>query len=140
MTGIIQRNCKGLRAIYEEVRFLMNRFQISCICLQEVMLENIKYNLGREYEFYTTIPPSQRSKRGATVSIINEMTRKKLNIRTTLQVVALEVYMTGKRKRRICLIYLSPIDSGGYERSHGAAPSTYNTSGSLQCRQPTMGK
>ena len=42
MTGIIQRNCKGLRAIYEEVRFLMNRFQIFCICLQEVILENIQ--------------------------------------------------------------------------------------------------
>ena len=26
------------------------------------MLENVKYNLGREYQFYATIPRNQRSK------------------------------------------------------------------------------
>ena len=27
------------------------------------MLENVKYNLGREYKFYATIPPDQRKQR-----------------------------------------------------------------------------
>ena len=54
---------------------------------------NGKYILGREYKFYAIIPQGQRSNEGMT-----------------LQVVDLEVYMTGKRKRMICSIYLPPTD------------------------------
>ena len=52
MTKIIQWNCKGLRARHEEFQLLMNRYQPSCIFLQDVMLENDKYSLGKEYEYY----------------------------------------------------------------------------------------
>ena len=31
-------------------------------------------------------------------------------------------------------------DRGGYERSHGAAPSTFDTAWRLHCTQSTMGK
>ena len=51
MSKIVQWNSKGLKARHKEVQLLMNRFQPSCMCLQEVMLENVKYNLGREYKF-----------------------------------------------------------------------------------------
>ena len=71
MTTIIWWNCKGLRARHEEVRLLMNRFQSSCICLQEVMLENVEFNLVREYGFYETFHPGQRDKRGAPIAIKN---------------------------------------------------------------------
>ena len=47
----------------------MNRFQPFSICLQEVMLENVKHNLGRKYELYATIPSCQRSKGWAAVEI-----------------------------------------------------------------------
>ena len=33
------------------------------------MLENVKYNLGNEYEFYATIPSGQRSKGGTAVAV-----------------------------------------------------------------------
>ena len=74
------------------------------------MLENVKYNLRREYEFYATIPPSQRSKGRTAVTIKKEIAYKRLNIRTILYLVALEVYMAGKSKRKICSIYLLPTD------------------------------
>ena len=57
------------------------------------MLENVKYNLGREYKFYATIPLGQRSKRGTAVAIIKEIAHKRLN-----KAVALEVYMAEKGK------------------------------------------
>ena len=47
----------------------MNKFQPSCTCLQEVMLDNVKYNLGREYEFYATIALGQINKEGTAVAI-----------------------------------------------------------------------
>ena len=70
------------------------------------MLENVKYNLGREYEFYVKIPLSQRSKGGVAV-VLKKIAHKRLNIRTILQVVVLEVYIAGK-KRTICSLYLPP--------------------------------
>ena len=37
------------------------------------MLENVKYNLGREYEYYATISLGQRSKGKAAVAIKKEV-------------------------------------------------------------------
>ena len=51
-----------------------------------------------------------RSKEGTAVAIKKEITHKRLNIRTTIQVVALEVYLIGKGKRTVCSIYLPPTD------------------------------
>ena len=62
------------------------------------MLKNIKYNLGREYKFYITIPTGQRIKGEITVAIKKEIAHKILNITTALQVLALEVYLAGKIK------------------------------------------
>ena len=62
-----------------------------------------KYNLGREYKFYATIPPGQRSKGGTAVAIIKEIAHKRLNIKTTLQAIVLVVFMAGKRRRTIYL-------------------------------------
>ena len=61
------------------------------------MLESNKYSLGREYEFVAT-PPGQRSKGGTAVAIKKDITHKRLSGRTTIQVVALEVYLIGKGK------------------------------------------
>ena len=47
-----------------------------CICLQEIMLENVKYNLGKKYEFYAKIPLGQRSKGETTVAIKKEIAHK----------------------------------------------------------------
>ena len=69
MRRIVQWNCKGPRARHEEVELLMNKSQPSCICLQEVMPENVKYNLVKEYKFYAIILPVQRSKGGTAIAI-----------------------------------------------------------------------
>ena len=95
-----------LKVRHEDIRLLMNRLQLSYIFLKEVVLKNVKYNLGREYNFYATVLPGQRSKGGTAVAIRIEIPHKRLNIRTTLQAVALDVYLVGKRKIIICSIYL----------------------------------
>ena len=65
------------------------------------MLENVRYNLGREHNFYATAPPSQRSKEGIAATIRKEIVHEKKHD-TTLRVV----YLVRKRKRTICSIYL----------------------------------
>ena len=52
----------------------------------------------------------RRSKGGTAVTIKKDITHKRVNIRPTIQVVALEVYLLGKGKRIVCSIYLPPTD------------------------------
>ena len=61
----------------------------------------------------------QRIKGGAALLIKKEITNKRLNIKTTLQLVALELYLVGKRKRTICSIYLPPTDQMTEEDKKG---------------------
>ena len=89
---------------------MMNRHHPSCVCLQEVMLENNNYNLGREYEFYAAVPLGLRSKGGTAIAVRKDIHHNRLNLRTTLQVVALEICLVGRGKRTLCSIYLPPTE------------------------------
>ena len=111
MNNILQWNCKGLRARHEEVWLLINNIQPSCIYLQEIMLNNNNYSIERRYKLYVSIPLRQRSKGGVAIAIKKEISHKRLNIRTTLQAIALEIQPMGKGKRTICSIYLPPQDT-----------------------------
>ena len=51
--------------------------QPTYICLQAIMLENTKYDFGREYEFYATIPSGQKSKEGTAILIRKERPHQK---------------------------------------------------------------
>ena len=44
------------------------------------------------------------------IAVRKNITHNRLNLRTTLQVVALEVYLVGRGKRTLCSIYLPPTD------------------------------
>ena len=68
---------------------MINRHHPSCVCLQEVMLE---------YEFHAAVPLRLRSKRGTAIAVRKDINHNRLNLRTTLQVVALEIYLVGKGK------------------------------------------
>ena len=74
------------------------------------MLQNSNYNFGREYEFHSAVPLRLRSKGGTAIAVRKDINHNRLNLRTTLQVVALEVYLVGRGKRTLCSIYLPPTD------------------------------
>ena len=76
----------------------MKKILPTCICLQEVMLENTEY-MGMEYESYAAVTPDQRSKGRIAITVREKLPHKRLTISTTLQVVVLEVYLAGKGKK-----------------------------------------
>ena len=103
MTRIVQWNCKGLRVRHVEAKFLMNRSQPFCICLQELMLEKVKYNLEGEYKFYVIIPLIQRSKGGTAIAIKKEIEYQKLKYKNGHSGGGSESLHDRKRKRTIYL-------------------------------------
>ena len=80
------------------------------------MLENDKSNLEREYKFYATIPRGQRSNEGAAVAI--KIVHKRLNIRTTLQVVVLKEWESAHNSCRYYEVKLSRICIGLTRLAH----------------------
>ena len=102
MNNMLQWKCKRLRARLEEVWLLINKMQPSCICLQEIMLDNPKYNIDRKYW--------QRSKGEAAIAVRKDIPHRRLNIRTIIQAVALEIQPMEKSKRPLFSIYLPPQD------------------------------
>ena len=64
---------------------------------------------GKRIRILCNNPSGQSSKEGTAVAIKKDYT-KETNIRTTIQVIALEVYLIGKGKRTVCSIYLLSTD------------------------------
>ena len=95
------------------------------------MLNNTNYTIERRYKLYASIPLGQRSKGGVAIAIKKEISHKRLNIRTTLQAIALEIQSMGKGKRIICSIYLPPRHNkrGGHTGAHEPAANTDNNDG-----------
>ena len=122
MTKIVQWNCKGLKARHEEVQLLMNRHQPSCTCLQEVMLENSKYSLEREYEFSATTPWVRETREGLQLKL------KKNNTQETKHKnnhpCANSGGLPDRKGKEESMLYIFTLNRPGdrriYERSPGA--------------------
>ena len=56
------------------------------------------------------VPLGLRSKGGTAIVVRKDINHNRLNLRTTLQVVALEICLVGRGKRILCSIYLPPTD------------------------------
>ena len=53
---------------------------------------------------------SHQAREAKAIAIKKKINHRKLNISTTLQVVALEVYLVGKGRKTICSIYFPLLD------------------------------
>ena len=90
--------------------FLCFLLPISSLGIFCHFFSSIQY-LVWKYEFYATTTPRVREAReGTAFAIKKDIKQKKLNIRTTIQVVALEIYLIGKWKITVCSIYLPTTD------------------------------
>ena len=78
MCNILQLNFKRLKL--DMKKYLINKNRPSCICLQEVMTDNSKYNLGRKYKFMQQSLQAKEAKVGRkqinTIDAIFKITKK----------------------------------------------------------------
>ena len=69
---IIQWNCCGLRANYNEILILMSLFSPSVICLQETFLKQSDNISFRDFNMFNYIcPDGQRASGGTSVIVID---------------------------------------------------------------------
>ena len=104
MYPIIQWNCRGLRANYNDFLVLLGNIQPSVCCLQELKVPSTYIFPNRQYSLYTSTPSNNFCDAGILVNKI--LPHKQIPIATGFPAVACRVSLN--RPVTVCSIYLSP--------------------------------
>ena len=102
--SIIQWNCRGLRANYEEVLLLIAQYGPSIICLQETFIKSADSVLFRGFNCY--VSPTSDSGAGGVAILIRDAPSSPVSLTTFLQAVAVRV--TLNRPLTVCCLYVQP--------------------------------
>ena len=68
---IIQWNCRGLRANYDELQLLLNDYDPAVVCLQETYLKEPNHVTFRNYNLFNTFAVGDGRGTGGVTIIIN---------------------------------------------------------------------
>ena len=104
---IIQWNCRGLRANYDERQLLLNDYDPAVVCLQESYLKEPNNVTFRNYNLFNTFAVGDgRGTGGVAIIINNKCPSSQIHLKTNIQAVA--VCITLHRTISICSIYIPP--------------------------------
>ena len=103
---IIQWNCRGLKANFNEVRLLLSTYAPSVFCLQETFLKDSNISL-KGYNLFNFINENtDRASGGSSLAVNNKLPHSQIDLDTQLQAVAVQVSL--HRTITICSVYLPP--------------------------------
>ena len=100
---IIQWNCRGLRANYDELQLLLNDNDPAVVCLQETYLKESNNVTFRNYNLINKFAVGDgRGTGGNTIIINNRCPSRQIHLTTNLHAIAVSV--TLHRTISICSI------------------------------------
>ena len=106
---IIQWNCRGLKANYNEILILTSLYSPSIICLQETFLKTSDNITFKDFEMFNHIHEDcQKASGGTSILIKSNIPHSSLKLNTNLQAVAITA--TIRKVLTICSIYIPPND------------------------------
>lgn len=104
---IVQWNCRGLKANYDEIQLLLNDHDPAVICLQETYLKDQNPISFRNYNIFNYFAVGDgRGNGGVSIVVNNKCPSSQINLNTHLQAVAVSV--TLHRTISICSVYIPP--------------------------------
>ena len=107
--NIIQWNCRGLRANYEELKSLLCDHKPIAVCLQETLLKEADKTSFKGYDLYNKTCTSDADGRaigGSSILIKKDIPHEQIPLTSSLQAVAARV--TLHKTFSICSIYIPP--------------------------------
>jgi len=110
-TSIVQWNCRGLRANFDELQLLIQQYNPAVICLQETFTDGSEtftdgsVNL-RQFAYFSA-PPKKGSIRGDVgIYVKLQVPHSQIELKSKLPAVAVQI--TIHRPITVCSVYLSP--------------------------------
>ena len=110
--NIIQWNCRGFRANFNEINLLINTFEPVAVCLQELLLSDSYVFSNRSYDLVSSLPQKNNNNRphgGAGILVRKTIPHSVIPLNTSLQAVACRV--STPQANTVCSIYLPPSSS-----------------------------
>ena len=137
MNNIIQWNCQGIYAKWEELNKLIYDFTPSCIALQELILKRRQLPTLKNYTGYS----KQTGQYGGVAIYIHQnVPQMQVQLNTTLQAVAARVFL--ERNYTVCSIYISPgenLQQSDLINILSQLPSPFLLMGDFNARHPLWG-
>ena len=104
---IIQWNCRGLRANYDELQLLLNDYDPAVVCLQETYVKEPNHVTFRNNNRFNRFAVGDgRGTGGVTIIINNKCPSSQIHLKKNIQAVAVSV--TLHQTISICSIYIPP--------------------------------
>ena len=105
--SIVQWNCRGFRANFEELSLLTKEYKPVAICLQETFLRETDRCSFKNYScYYTSSGNAERACGGTALLINSAVPHMPLSLNTNLQATAASLSLN--KKITLCSLYLPP--------------------------------
>ncbi len=138
---LIQWNCRGLKANYNEILLLFSLLSPSVLCLQETFLKESDDISFKNYSLFNYISKdNERAAGGASVVINNKIPHSRISLNSPLQAVAVRV--TLHKTITVCSLYLPPndvVDIATLDNLITQLPQPYIILGDLNGHSPLWG-
>lgn len=104
---ILQWNCRGIKANYNEILILLSLLTPQIICLQETKLGQSDDVTFRNYTSYNYINKDcQKASGGSTILIKSDIAHNVIDLHTNLQAIAVKASLN--KTITICSVYIPP--------------------------------
>ena len=138
----LQWNCRGLRANIDEIQLLIQKFQPTFLCLQEIKLSKINPINFRQYSHFSLCPNSNDPYPHGGVSLLirKNIPHSPIILNTPLQAVAATV--SCHRPITVCSIYIPPhsfVNEGDLDDLMLQLPSPVLIMGDFNAHSPVWG-
>ena len=105
--SILQWNCRGFSANFEEISVLIDKYKPVALCLQETFLSDTsKVSLKYHSIYQSNFNGGNRARGGVAVVVNNSVPHRTVNVSTTLQATVVNISLN--KTITICSIYLPP--------------------------------
>ena len=104
---ILQWNCRGIKANFEELKLLINEKKPVAVCLQETFLKDSdKFSLKYQSSYFKNCSGNDRSSGGVAVNVNNSTPHHSVKLNATVQAVAVSISLN--KTVTLCSIYFPP--------------------------------
>ena len=104
--NILQWNIQGLRAKYQELRYILSNEMVAVACLQETLLGDTGWQPTPNYKMEKSPHIGGEQNRGVAILTHATLQYSRVQLFTTLEAVA--VTINSSKQYTVCSIYLSP--------------------------------
>ena len=139
--AIIQWNCRGFRANFNELGLLAQKYNPQAICLQETHFKHSDSVSMRPFTIYHKLPlNTERAKGGSAILVRQGVIHSEIPLTTPLQAVAVQLSLF--KTITLCSLYIPPsqdVSSNDLEDLIRQLPKPFILLGDFNSHNPLWG-